>query len=75
METIFNAKQAGDLVGVSKTTMADWCERGFVPGAQKVGRIWAIPESSLDKIDRPPMGRPPKESNGNGNGNAADTEN
>ena len=58
MENLLNAKEAGNIIGVSKTTMADWCERGLVPGAQRVGRTWVIPESSLDKIDRPKMGRP-----------------
>ena len=58
MDNLLNATEAGLIVGVSKTTMADWCDRGFVPGAQKVGRTWVIPESSLDKIERPKMGRP-----------------
>lgn len=60
MENLLNATEAGKAVGVSKTTMADWCERGFVPGAQKVGRTWVIPESSLELINRPKMGRPTK---------------
>jgi hypothetical protein len=66
MENLLNATEAGVVYGVSKTTMADWCERGLVPGAQKVGRTWVIPASSLDKIDRPRMGRPPKTNGRNG---------
>jgi predicted site-specific integrase-resolvase len=64
MENLLNATQAAKIYGVSKMTMAEWCDRGYVPGAQKVGRTWVIPESSLEKIDRPDMGRPPKNSNG-----------
>ncbi len=63
MESLLNATEAGIAYGVSKTTMADWCERGFVPGAQKVGRTWVIPESSLERIERPRMGRPLKNGN------------
>lgn len=65
MENLLNATQAADIVGVSKMTMAEWCARGYVPRAQKVGKTWIIPESSLHLIERPEMGRPPKE-NGNG---------
>lgn len=64
MENLLNATQAAKIYGVSKMTMAEWCDRGYVPGAQKVGRTWVIPESSLSKIERPDMGRPSKESNG-----------
>jgi len=65
MNKFLNATEAAFLLGVSKTTVADWCQRGFVPGAEKVGTIWIIPKDSLGKIDRPQMGRPPKEENGN----------
>jgi predicted site-specific integrase-resolvase len=64
MENLLNATQAAKIYGVSKMTMSEWCDRGYVPGAQKVGRTWVIPESSLDKIQRPDMGRPTKNGNG-----------
>jgi predicted site-specific integrase-resolvase len=64
MYKLLNGREAADILGVSNQTMFDWCKRGFVPGAQRVGRNWVIPEDSLKKIDRPKMGRPPKEENG-----------
>ncbi|MCB8946157.1 MAG: helix-turn-helix domain-containing protein [Ardenticatenaceae bacterium] len=69
MENLLNATQAAEVYGVSKMTMAEWCARGYVPGAQKVGKSWIIPESSLPLIERPDMGRPPKEG---GNGKQTD---
>lgn len=60
MERILSAADAAKVVGVSKTTMAEWCERGYVPKAQKVSRFWAIPESSIELINKPRMGRPRK---------------
>ena len=67
------ATEVAERLEVSDQAVLNWISQGRIPGAQKVGRTWAIPESSLDKIDRPPMGRPPKATNGNGN--AANTEN
>ncbi len=60
MERILTATEAAKIVGVSKMTMSEWCQRGYVPNVQKVSIYWAIPESSLDLIDRPRMGRPRK---------------
>ncbi len=60
MERILSAADAAKIAKVSKTTMSEWCERGYVPNAQKVSRFWAIPESSLELINRPRMGRPKK---------------
>lgn len=58
MENLINATQAADHIGVSLTTLADWCRRGLVPGATKLGNMWLIPIASLERIERPKMGRP-----------------
>jgi excisionase family DNA binding protein len=61
MENLINATEAATRINVSDQTMINWINQGRVPGAQKVGRTWIIPESSLKLIDKPVMGRPPKE--------------
>lgn len=58
MENLITAREAAKRLGLSRTTLAEWCKMGIVPNAQKVGREWAIPESSLSRIERPKMGRP-----------------
>ena len=65
MDNLITAAEAAQLLGVSDQTVINWLRRGIIVG-QKVGRTWAIPESSLENIERPKMGRP-SETNGNGN--------
>lgn len=52
-------------LGVSRATVRNWCERGLLPGAEKVGEgrraTWAIPEAALEGLERPKPGRPKKE--------------
>ncbi len=60
MENYLSARGAGKILGVSGVTVSTWCKQGRIPGAIKMqANMWLIPESSLDKIDRPKMGRPP----------------
>jgi len=68
METYLTATEAADILGVTKATVSNWCRQGRIPGAYKVAVVWQIPLTSLDKIDVPEMGRPPK----NGNGEKSD---
>jgi excisionase family DNA binding protein len=63
MENFLTATEAANKMHVSDQTMINWINQGRVPGVQKVGRTWIVPESSLQKIEQPRMGRPPK---GNG---------
>jgi len=58
MEKYINATQAAEEIGVSLTTLSDYCKRGIVPGAYKLGNMWLIPVDSLTLIERPKMGRP-----------------
>lgn len=68
MDKLLSARGAGKILGVSGATVATWCREGRVPGAFMLDESrWAIPESSLDNIDRPKMGRP-KNNGINGNG-------
>ena len=54
MDTTANV---ANRIGVSLRTLQLWCATGRVPGAQKIGRDWLIPDDA--EIDRPKMGRPP----------------
>lgn len=74
MNNLISASEAARRLDVPQPTMSRWLRDGRVPGAMKVSNMWLIPESiTIDDIDKPEIGRPPKEENGNGN--AADTEN
>jgi excisionase family DNA binding protein len=63
MENLITATEAARRYGVSTQTMVNWLQQGRVPNAQKVGREWAIPESALEQIERPKMGRPTENDN------------
>lgn len=66
MDNLITASEAATLLGVSDQTVINWLKQGRIKG-QKVGRTWAIPQTALEKVERPKMGRPPeKASNGNG---------
>lgn len=68
MDTLINATEAANLMGVSDQTFLNWIKQGRVPDAQKVGRTWIIPKSSLNEIDVPQMGRPRKADHEKGEG-------
>lgn len=55
---LLSAKEAARRLGLAGSTLTRWCIQGRVPGAVKVANMWLVPEESLDKIDRPAMGRP-----------------
>lgn len=61
MDNLITASEVGRRLQVSAQTVINWCNQGRVPGAKKVVTVWLIPEASVDKIERPKMGRPVKE--------------
>lgn len=52
------------MLGVSVSTIKDYCSRGRIRGAYKThyphGDVWEIPERSLLGFERPRRGRPPE---------------
>jgi len=46
---------------VATSTVRRWCQRGLMPGAKRISRMWLVPVDALENFERPPMGRPPKE--------------
>jgi excisionase family DNA binding protein len=56
--------QAAARLSVGKSTVNLWCRQGRFPGAyareEARGNVWYIPESDVEKFDKPKMGRPPK---------------
>lgn len=73
MNNLLTAVEVAERLGVSDQAVLNWIKEGRVPGAQRVGRVWAIPEANIELIDRPVMGRPPKEANTNGGNNHANS--
>ncbi len=55
--------QAAVRLSVGKSTVNLWCRQGRFPGAyareEARGNVWYIPESDVEKFDKPKMGRPP----------------
>ncbi len=58
---ILNTKQAAARLGISRGRVAVLLRAGRIPGAQKLGRDWIIPdEAALEAVAVRPVGRPPK---------------
>ena len=47
-EKMYSVEQAAEILGISPLTMAKWLRAGKIRGV-KMGRLWRIPESSLDE--------------------------
>lgn len=48
-----NTKQAGVKWGVNHKTAGEYCRQQIIPGAEKVGRNWDIPDNAI----KPPLSR------------------
>lgn len=58
---LVSATSAAKKIGVPQSTFSDWIRSGRVPGAIKVSNMWLVPaDITLEEIDQPKMGRPPK---------------
>ncbi len=61
MNNLISASKAAINLGVPQTTFSGWIRDGRVPGAMKVSNMWLVPDNvTIDDIDTPQMGRPPK---------------
>lgn len=58
---MLSTTEVAERLGVTRATVRNWCERGLLPGAQRIGEgpraTWAIPESALEGFERPRRGR------------------
>ena len=67
MNNLISASEAARRLDVPQPTMSRWLRDGRVPGAIKVSNMWLVPDSiTIDDIDIPEMGRPPKTNGNNG---------
>lgn len=53
-------KEAAEILEVGESTLSEWCRKGLVPGAEKIGNSWVLKKSRLNEIKIPKMGRPTK---------------
>lgn len=51
---LITSAQAAERLHVGLKTVQDWCRRGRLEGAKKIGRHWLIPEASLAKLGTAP---------------------
>lgn len=49
---------AAARLGVPRSTVQDWCQKGRFPNATKIGRDWMIPEADVERMERPARGWP-----------------
>lgn len=74
MENLISASEAARRLEIPQPTLSRWLREGRIKRAIKVSNMWLVPDDiGIDDIDRPEMGRPPKEPNGN-NGKNGDNE-
>lgn len=61
---LLSTVQVAKRLGVTRQTVLEWCHAGRFPNAQHVGKngrgLWLIPESDLDRFEKPKRGRPRK---------------
>lgn len=59
---MLTTKDVADRYGVTPATVGRWCQKGYLPGARRVGGkmrgVWIIPASALDGFEPPKPGRP-----------------
>lgn len=58
MEKLYSTTEAAEVLGISSRRVAVLCTGGRFPGAQKIGKTWAIPESAIQNYTPSPPGRP-----------------
>lgn len=54
---MLTAEEAAGRLNTYPRRVRYWCERGHLPGAEKKGRDWLIPESALAGFTPPKQGR------------------
>lgn len=47
MEKLYSTAEAAEGLNISSRRVAVLCTEGRFPGAQKIGKTWAIPESAI----------------------------
>ena len=45
-----STKEVSEITGLTRGYIAELCAAGKVPGAQKIGKTWVIPEEAIDII-------------------------
>lgn len=64
-EKMLTVKQVAELLDAGESTIRTMCINGLFPNAQRFGdKVWAIPESDLNKVQVRKRGRPPKKKTG-----------
>ena len=55
-----SVESAAMALGLSVSSVCEYCRTGRLPGALKYGKKWVIPKKSVDyyKANRRPVGRP-----------------
>ena len=59
-EGFMTVAEAAKAKGVSVQTVRRWCDDGWIDGASKHGRDWAVPRASVMAFKPPKPGRKPK---------------
>ena len=58
MEKLYSIAETAEILGLQPVRTRELCRQGRLPGAQKVGRDWVIPESAIQSYTPGSPGRP-----------------
>ena len=58
MEKLYSIAETAQLLGLQPARTRELCRAGRLPGAQKVGRDWIVPEGAIKAYKPGAPGRP-----------------
>ena len=58
MEKLYSIAEAAEMLELQPVRTRELCRQGRLPGAQKVGRDWIVPESAIKEYKPGSPGRP-----------------
>ena len=58
MEKLYSIAETAEMLGLQPVRTRELCRQGRLPGAQKVGRDWVVPERAIKEYKPGTPGRP-----------------
>lgn len=58
VEKLYSIAETAEILGLQPARTRELCRQGRLPGAQKIGRDWIVPESGIKAYKPGAPGRP-----------------
>ena len=58
MEKLYSIAETAEMLGLQPVRTRELCRQGRLPGAQKIGRDWVVPERAIKEYKPRHPGRP-----------------